>query len=251
MKNSAVDDLQTALDKKPPSVKDLNWCTSSVLAMACCIFREKGFTATSTYIAADPGGDQRWTSKEMLIYALCPQLATKDFTLAFSPTPEDIEQAHAIVKHFRKLMFGIIADNNNDYMDRVFKTTQNATTTVSDFGVLASVPSVYDKEVAQKEIMTQIKNSINAWIGKEGEWTFLNVFYIENSYVAKLQCHHYLAITDCNHLVSFFSNTDLGRAGTVGKIRAKVKKHSVHFKTNTAETQLNYVKVIDTDFVWQ
>lgn len=251
MSNTQVQAIQTALEQKDRPLSELTWSTEQVLTMACCIFRQKGFTSTSTYIAGDPSNDQRWTNKEMLTYALCPHLASNNFLMTFSPSEEDEESANAIIKYFRRLMFGVIADSNNDYMDRVFKSTQSERVKISDFGVLASVPSVYDKEIIQKQIKEQIKDTVEGWIGKEGDTVTLNIRYISSRYVPKLNCYSHQAVTDDRYLVNFLNKSELGRAGTNQKIRAKVKKHTVNYQTKTPETQLNYVKPLDTFLEWQ
>jgi hypothetical protein len=251
MSTDQVKVVQTALEEKNRPLSEVTWNTEKVLAMACCIFRQKGFTSTSTVLISDPTSDQRWTNKEMLTYALCPQLASNNFLISFTPSEEDEEQAAIIIKYFRRLMFGVIADSNNDYMDRVFKSTQSDQIKLSDFGVLASVPSVYDKELIQKQIKEQIKDTVEGWIGKEGDTVILNIRYLSSRYVPKLNCYSHQAVTDDRYLINFLNKIELGKAGTNQKIRAKVKKHTVNYQTKTPETQLNYVKPLDTFLEWQ
>lgn len=244
--------VQSALaEQTVASIKDLQWKTSFVLALACCIHREKSFTSTSKYIAADPNGDQRWTNKDMLTYSILPQLANENYNLKFSPTEEDRALADTIIKHFRKLTFGVIADSLNDYMDRVFKSTQNEWSNMTDFGVLASVPQLYEKEVTEKYIKQEIANTVKGHIAEIGNTVILNIRYIRSKPLPNLECYSHEAITDNNYLVSFLSKNLLGVSGSTQQIRANIKKHGENFLTKTPETQLNYVKVIDRSFVWQ
>lgn len=251
MTNTSIKDFQDALTNSDKPLSERLWNTEDVLAMACCIFRQKGYTNTSTFISTDVTNENRWTNKDMLSYTLCPQIASKDYILNFSPTDEDKELAAAIVKHFRRLMFGVIADANSDYMDRVFKSTQNEKVKIADFGIIASVPYVYEREILKKELSQQIKDTVEGWIGKEGESVVLNIRYINTRFVPKLNCFQHQAITEDRYLVGFLNKIELGRAGTNQKIRAKVKKHTVNYETKTPETQLNYVKPLDTILEWQ
>lgn len=226
-------------------VNDRVWSTMEVLAMSCAIFRNRGFTSVSIVLAAELDGDLRWTNKEHLCYHLVPQLADKKYLSKFTATDADLEEAESIIKHFRRLSFGVIGNNINDYMQRVFASTQNDTVKFNDFGVLASVPHVYQKEIEAKEIRSQVKETVQEHIGKIGGTVFLNIRYIETRHIPKLNCYAHSAITDVNHLVNFLSKIELGKVGTAQKIRARVKAHGVNYITKTIETQLNYVKTID------
>lgn len=233
------------------AVKTPSWSTIDALSLACCIFRNKGYTSTTTYLSDDPSNENRWNNKEILTYELMPSIASKDYILKFTVTESDVEQAEAIVKYYRRLSFGVIGDSLNDYMNRIFAITQKDQITLNDLGVLASVPYVYDKEISEKEIVGQIKNAEESYIGKPGETVTLNIKYIQTKFLPKLNCFAHTAITDTNHLVNFLNKIELGKPGVTNKIKAKVKNHSVNYHTKRPETQLNYVKVVDNILVWQ
>jgi hypothetical protein len=135
-------------------------------------------------------------------------------------------------------------------MSRVFSVTQIENITMKDFGVIASVPQVYDREINEKQIKSAIKDTVKAYLGQEGDTIVLNIRYIQSKPIPKIGCFSHTAITDGNYLVSFLSKELLGISGSTQQIRAKVKKHSVNFTTKTPETQLNYVKILGRDFVW-
>lgn len=226
------------------------WPAENVLAMACAIFRTKGFTSTTTYVAADPDSDARWNSKEHLCYQLVPDL-DKDYKVLIKVVQEDIDNANAIINYYRRLTFGVIADNLNDYMQRVFSSTQKPEVMFKDFGVLASVPAVYFKEMEKKRIEKEAKSTKQEHLGEVGQTVELNIRYINTRYIKKLECYGHDAVTDSGHLVNFLNKAELGKTGTNQKIRAKVKAHGVNYTTKTIETQLNYVKVLDNVLVWQ
>jgi hypothetical protein len=221
------------------------------LAMSASIYRQKGYTSTSTYISSDPAGEIRWTNKDHLIYQLVPSLASSSYISLFKVTQADYDTADAIIKYYRKLSFGVLGGELNDYMQKVFSTTQNDKISFSDLGILASVPSVYEREVKTKELESIAKGTKQEYLGKEGDTLTLTIKYINTRFVPALNCFAHDAVTDTNHLVNFLNKLELGKPGETQKIKCRVKKHGLNFTTKTMETQLNYVKIVDNVFVWQ
>lgn len=219
------------------------------LTLACCIYRQKGYTGTSS---ADYGiGQGEYTNKDMLTFGLVKEFAPSNYILEFTPTEEDESTADAIIKHYRRLSFGVIGDSINDYLKKVFTITQSEDISLKEFGVISSIPKTYEKDIGVKNLKTQVKDTVKEWIGKEGDSMILTVRYVKTHFIPALNCFGHEAITDTNHLVSFLNKIELGKVGTSQKIRAKVKKHTTNYHTKTPETQLNYVKVLDHQLVWQ
>jgi hypothetical protein len=227
------------------------WAPEDALTMACAIFRTKGFTSTSSMVFAVEGTQRQWTSKEHLSYQLVPEIASAEYKDLIKVKQEDIDMAADIVRHYRKLTFGVIADDLNDYMTRVFSSTQGETVTFKDLGVVASVPSLYQKDLEKRRVEKESKNSVQEYIGVVGESIDLTIRYINTRFVQKLECYAHDAITNSGHLVNFLNKKKLGDVGQTQKIRAKVKSHGTNYQTKALQTQLNYVKVIDIEFVWQ
>lgn len=219
--------------------------------MACAIFRIKGFTSTSSMVFAAEGTERQWTSKEHLSYQLVPEIASAEYKELINIKQQDADMAADIVRHYRKLTFGVIADNLNDYMTRVFASTQKEQVTFKDLGVVASVPALYQKDLEKRRLEKESKNSVQEHIGVVGESIELTIRYIGTRFVQKLECYAHDAITNTGHMVNFLNKKQLGEVGQTQKIRAKVKAHGNNYQTKALQTQLNYVKVIDIEFVWQ
>jgi len=232
------------------SVNERTWEAEEVLTMACAIFRTKGYTSVSTIVSSDTEGDNKWNSKEHLCYQIVPDLC-KEYKVLVKVIQQDKDTAQSIINHYRKLTFGVIADSLNDYMQRVFATTQQSTVTFKDFGVLASVPSAYFKEIEKKRIVQESKNAKQEHLGQVGESILLNIRYINCRFIQKLNCYAHDAITEDGHLINFLNKAQLGKSGDKQTIRAKVKAHGVNYTTKTIETQLNYVKPVDNELIWQ
>lgn len=231
-------------------LKDRVWPVNNVLAMACAIFRTKGFTSVSKMLTADLDSEERWNSKEHLCYQMVPDL-DKEYNVLIKVTQEDVDTASAIVQYYRRLTFGVIADNLNDYTQRVFASTQKSEVTFKDFGILASIPSLYQKDMEKKRIVTESKTAKQEHIGVIGQGIELNIRYINTRFIQKLNCYAHDAITDTGHLVNFLNKSQLGSTGQTQTIRAKVKSHGENYTTKSIETQLNYVKPLDIILEWQ
>jgi hypothetical protein len=235
----------------PTPVTERTWTSEEALTMACAIFRTKGFTSTSSMAFAQEGVQRVWTSKEHLSYQLVPEIASPEYKELINVKQEDADAAADIIRHYRKLTFGVIADDLGDYMTRVFSSTQNEQVTFKDLGVIASVPSAYQKDMESARLKKESKNSVQEHIGVVGDSIELTIRYINTGFVQKLECYAHDAITNSGHMVNFLNKKKLGEVGQVQQIRAKVKSHGANYQTKALQTQLNYVKVIDIEFVWQ
>jgi hypothetical protein len=234
----------TKLDYKKPI-----WKSIEVLALACSIFRQKGYTNTSSYYSGDT--ENRWNNKEMLVFHFYPDLSSRNYNLSFKIENQDLEKSLEIIKYYRKLSFGVMAENIGDYKSRVFNVTQKENVGMDDFGVMASVPHAYETDKNVENIKNQIKKTEESHIGNINDSITLEIKYISTKFIPKMNCFTHNAITSTNHLVTFFNKIELGKPGSVQKIRAKIKSHRYDWHTKHPETQLNYVKVVDNDLVWQ
>ena len=110
---------------------------------------------------------------------------------------------------------------------------------------------MYDREIQEKKIKEIVKDTKQEYLGKEGDRLTLNIRYINTRFIPTLNCYAHDAITDTNHLINFLNKAELGKAGISHTIQGRVKKQAVNYQTKTAETQLNYVKVLDKILIWQ
>ena len=75
------------------SVNERSWSAIEALARACSVYRQKGYTSTSTVISGEPSDERRWTNKDHLIYQLVPELASHTYLSSFKITDQDLETA--------------------------------------------------------------------------------------------------------------------------------------------------------------
>jgi hypothetical protein len=251
VKNTRPLEQNTMPKQKKVSINQQHWNTIDVLSMACSIYRQKGYTSVSNIVFNGQPNENRWTNKDHLMFQIIPELAESTYISRFDINDIDREQAAAIINHFRKLSFGVLGNNLNDYMTKVFAVTQNDTVMANDLGILASVPQVYDREITDKRVRAQIKDTKQAYLGEVGQSITVNIKYLTAKYLPNLDAYAHDAITDTGYLITFLNKIQMAQPGDCQTIRGRVKKHGVNWHTKTAETQINYVKVVDIIMVWQ
>lgn len=229
-------------------IKERFFPTSDVIAIACCIYRDRGFMSASKAAMAAPG---TISNKDLLTWEIFPMLAPSEHILKFNPTDEDRAHAETIIKYYRRLMFGVIADSINDYSQGIFKNSQADTVNIQGFGFLACIPDSYFRDVSLKEITAQIEQCEKEHFGLVGNTVELRVLMLDTKFVPSIGCWAHTAVTSTNHLASFLSKNKLGNTKDIVSISAKIRKHTEHFKLKVQETQLNYVKLIDRSMDWQ
>jgi hypothetical protein len=229
-------------------IKERFFPTLDVIAIACCIYRQRGFMSASKAVMS---GTDALSNKDLLTWEIFPMLAPSEHILKFNPTDDDKEHAATIVKYYRKLMFGVIADSINDFSQGIFKNSQADTVNIQSFGFLACIPDSYYKDVFLKEITAQIEQCEKGYLGVVGNSVEANVLVLETKFIPSVSCWAHTAVSGTNHLVSFLNKNKLGSSRDIITITAKVKKHAEHFKTKVPETQLNYVKLVDRSMDWQ
>lgn len=230
---------------------ELNWNTKSVLTLACAVFREHGYSNSNTFTVLDTEGMRKWSNKDIVTYTLRPELASESFAVKVKVTQEDVETAEKLTKHFRKLAFDVIKNEENNYTSRVFQILQSETVGMKDFGIVASIPQMYDRDLEQMELSAILKGSVKDFLGKVGDNLTVTVHYLSSRYVPSINCFAYEAITDTNYIVSFLNKNDIAKKGDTQMIKARIKAHGENYHSKTPETKLHYVKVVNRDLEWK
>lgn len=234
------------------TIKKKVYPTTDALALACAAVREAGFTANADAFYFDPTADDiktKISTKLLLKGILYPDTVDPEIRCIVNVKQCDVDLALEIIKFYRRLSFGALANNISEYHQKVFQITQSDAISLSDLGVLASVPTAYQKDSRQAEIDSVIKTVLPEYIGKSGESVDLNVLLLEVRRVERFECWAYLGVTGTNYLVSFMSKHKFGDYKSVISIYAKVRDHTRHYKTKQHVTRLNYVKLHSSDAV--
>lgn len=214
-----------------------------VLALACAVQRSTGkYTNTVSVINGEAQGH---TNKDILYFFLVPGTIPAGYIPNVKVTDEDRQQANDIIRYYRKLTFGVLAENINDYLKNVSRVLGVNDCTQKDFGVLSAIPASYIRDSDRSKKDKLIKETDGTIFGDVGQWIETLCHMVDVRYIEKIECYSHTAINTNGCLIEFLNKKQVSFEGENVKIKAKVKGHSNHFHTKKPLTQLHYVKVID------
>lgn len=231
--------------------KDQEWNTTTVLALAYATYRLYGYVNANSFTMLDDAGKRKWSNRDIVLNTLNPELAPEEFDVRVKVTQDDITTVETITKHFRKLAFDVIKNDENNYTSRVFQILQSETVSVKDIGIAASIPQMYHRDMEEKELNAILKNSVHDFLGKVGDNVTITVHYLSSRFVPSINCYAYEAITDTNYVVGFLNKSDIAKKGDTQVIKARIKALGENYHSKTPETKLNYVKVVNRDLEWK
>ena len=156
---------------------------------------------------------------------------------------EDYEGVAIAMKHFQRYTMGIIGNTLTPFQQDVFDLLSEETVQFKKLGLLAYVPELVKREVAEskfkKMLRMEYRNSKDIGAPKdmvEGVIKILSKFWSEHwesfNYVADLN----------GNLVSFMNKIDHD-VGDRKRLKGKVKAHGKNRNFDVNETRLNYCKV--------
>lgn len=213
-----------------------------VLALSCAIQRSKG-----KYVGVQTVWDGKvdeHTSKDILFFYLVPGTSPEGFVPNVKVTDDDKQQANEIIKFYRKLTFGVLAENVNDYLKSISRILGNSEITIKDFGIISSIPNTYERDVIRSEKDKIIKQTQGEIFGNVGDSVNLFCCLIDIHFIKSIECFAHVAVDSQGRLIEFLNKKQLGFENDNIQIKAKIKGHSNHYQTKKPLTQLNYVKVI-------
>ena len=156
---------------------------------------------------------------------------------------EDTDKALAedIRKYYRRLMFAAVK-GDNDYQTEVFSLLMAEEMPANRIGYIASLPSVYHRDVIKNKIEKAFKNADEAYLAEVGEVILdkdCEILQVKRS--KNFDAWNVGAIID-NKIVSWMSSKEVF-VGPAVVIKAKVKEQTKNWNCHKSETRLNYVKV--------
>lgn len=153
----------------------------------------------------------------------------------------DKEQAEEIRKYFRKFMFSAIK-GDNDFQTEVNQILNNEEIPVNKIGYVGSLPWVFQKDQTRIRIEKAIKIADEGFLGDKESWILdkdAEILRCERS--KNFDAYNILAIID-NKIAGWMGSKQV-TIGPAVIIKAKVKEHAKHWRSDKDETRLHYVKV--------
>ena len=159
---------------------------------------------------------------------------------------EDLEVATEIISYYTGLMFKAIGGKINQFEERVLEIVKSGKVSLYDFGVIASLPKSYERNVAREAVeQRQRELSDNSQhIGQVGNTVDLELEIMRFNFIQKLNCYVVNGVDAGGNLVVFFTSNEDFNGPTSLKVRGRVKRHQTSNYHGGKETVFNYVKKI-------
>jgi len=166
----------------------------------------------------------------------------KDAPMPLRVGPEDVARAEEIKKYYRKLIFAAV-EGENEFLIEVNSILSGETVPNNKFGYVACLPSVQLKD-AQRSLVTKAVRSVdNGYLGQPGD----NLFDLDCEILEVIKSKNFdawnIGAIINNKLVSWMSQKELA-VGPCVIVKAKIKDTRKHWKHQTDETRINYVKAM-------
>lgn len=213
------------------------------LSLSCAVQRTKG-KYVKLQISFDDAVDE-YTNKDVLMFYLVPGCRPDGYVPNLKVLQVDRDQAAEIIKFYRRLMFGVLAENINNYLVSISRILSNSECTIKDLGIISSIPSSYIRDYSRLTKDKIIKESSGEVFGSIGDAVDLHCYIVDVRRVQSIDCIAHTAVDSQGNLIEFLSKKQIGFENDCVHIRARVKKHSVYYRTEKPVTQLNYVKIVD------
>jgi len=154
----------------------------------------------------------------------------------------DTKLTEDIRTYYRRLMFSVLAEPENQFLQEVLSLLNKETMNENKLGFIACLPSVYERDRKRNDLNKIIKECDNGYLAiKETKLSNLNARVVDCSRSKNFDAYNVLAIID-NKLVSWFSKSPITQT-EIEIQSAKVKDNTSNWQSKKDETRLNYVKV--------
>ena len=144
--------------------------------------------------------------------------------------------------YYRRLMFSVLAQPDNQFLQEVLSLLNKETMNENKLGFIACLPSVYERDRRRNDIDKTVRNCENGYLAdKEAKLCNLQATIVDCTRSKNFDAYNVLAIID-NKLTSWFSKFPI-KQNQITIESAKVKENAQNWINKKPETRLNYVKV--------
>ena len=157
-------------------------------------------------------------------------------------TDEDRQLVEDIRTYYRRLMFSVLAQPDNSFLQEILSLLNKETMSENKMGFIACLPSVYERDKKNNNVNKIFKNCISEPLGvADTKLENLTANIIDCVRSKNYDAWNVLAIID-NKIVSWFSKFPIKQL-EVQIASAKIKGIYENYLSKKVETRLNYVKV--------
>lgn len=227
----------------------MDFPVQQALELACAAQRYNNcYQKESETLWTDDGKSMGYkhSNKILILWTLDQQRREGSDPLYLPPVIQtderDTKLTEDIRTYYRRLMFNVLAEPENQFLQEVLSLLNKETMNENKLGFIACLPSVYERDRKRNDLNKIIKECANGYIAiKETKLSNLNARIVDCSRSKNFDAYNVLAIID-NKLVSWFSKSPITQT-EIEIQSAKVKDNTSNWQSKKDETRLNYVKV--------
>lgn len=154
----------------------------------------------------------------------------------------DTKLTEEIRTYYRRLMFSVLAQPDNQFLQEVLSLLNKETMNENKMGFIACLPHVYEKDRKRNDINKVIRDCENSYLAdKDAKLVNLQATIVDCTRSKNFDAYNVLAIID-NKVASWFSKFPI-KQHQITVESAKVKENTLNYMNKKPETRLNYVKV--------
>lgn len=226
----------------------LDYPVQQVLELACAAQRyNNDYYKANETMYSDDGKvmGYKYSNKMLMLFTL--DTGRRQGDPAYLPpilqvTEEDKMKTEDIRNYYRRLMFNIMAQPDNNFLQEIHSLLNKEIMNENKVGFIACLPSTYLRDKKRNEVNKILRDCENAYLGnKDDKITDLPITVIECSRSQNYDAYNVLAIAN-NKIISWFAKYPV-KEGDANILSAKIKSTGSHWLSKKHETRLNYVKV--------
>jgi len=219
-----------------------------MLALAYAAYRINGYRYVKDGRRFSEGQPTEHANKNLMRYFLnskghMPSVYVPNDYVPFSITEEDYASVERARSHFKRYTMEILGDSLTNFQKSVYETYCLDTIPVNAAGIISYLPKLVDRElddIAFKKLLrTEYRDSVH--VGTVGDGVEGVAKILRSFYSAQWERWYYTVAIGGN--VFSFSNAHEHSAGSMKRLKAKVKGHTKNRMFAVDETQLHYVKL--------
>jgi hypothetical protein len=227
----------------------LNYTVQESLELACAAQRyNNDYIKSNEVMYSDDGKimGYKYSNKMLMLFTLDNSRRTDTNPEYLPPTlqvtEEDKIKTEDIRNYYRRLMFSVMAQPENEFLQEIHSLLNKETMDENKIGFIACLPSTYQRDNQRNIVNKTLRECDNNYLASpDTKLTNLQATVIDCSRSKNFDAYNILAIID-NKVVSWFSRFPI-KEGDTEILSAKVKGNGEHWLSKKYETRLNYVKV--------
>jgi hypothetical protein len=227
----------------------LDYNVQQVLELACAAQRHNNdYVKSNEVMYSDDGKAMgyKYSNKMLMLFTLDSN-RRNEVNIEYLPpvlavAEEDKIKTEDIRNYYRRLMFSVMAQPDNNFLQEIHSLLNKEVMNESKIGFIACLPSTYERDRQRNIVNKILRECENNYLAiPDTKLTGMTANIIDCSRSKNFDAFNVLATIN-NKVVTWFSRIPI-KEGDIEILSAKVKANGTHWLSKKPETRLNYVKV--------